>query len=271
MFDEEDLEAVIVWMRPGPRHPLVIDALEAGYHVLVPKPPALSLDDGRTLAAAAATNGRTLMVHLHRRFSYAVTAARELMARPSFGDLTQLSCSFCSGTYDDVRGPGFDGPVHAYLCDFAIHHIDLARWIGGEVVEASAYHDERGGGGAFAVALRFENGAVGTLQLNSQRQWWRNYDRIEITGQGEHIVLDGLWGYRHYTAGENTFSENYSDERTTELNGDAAALTEFVASIREGRRPIAGIDDAVRTMTLYQAIYDAYRAGRQGRLELPAP
>lgn len=271
MWEAEDLEAVIVWMKPGPRQALVLEALEAGYHVLVPKPPALSLDESRALADAAGRTGRSLMVHFHRRFSYGVSRAREIMARPSFGQLTQLSCSFCSGTYDDVRGAGFDGPVHAFLCDFAVHHLDMARWLGGEIEEASVYHDERDGGGAFVVALRFDNGAVGSLQLNSQREWWRNYDRIEITGQGEHIVLDGLWGYRHYTVEDNTFSENYSDERSAELNGDGAALTEFVTAIRDGRQPLTNMADAVRTMGLYQAIYDAYRVGHQGRLELPAP
>jgi predicted dehydrogenase len=271
MFDEEDLEAVVVWMRPGARQALVIEALEAGHHVLVPKPPAPSLDDCRALAAAATRAGRNLMVHFHRRYSYAVSEARRIMARPEFGQLTQLFCSFSSGRYDDVRGAGYDGPIHAYLCDFAVHHLDLARSLGGEIAEASAYHGERDGGGAFAVALRFESGAVGNLQLNSQREWWRNYDRIELTGQGEHILIDGLWGYRHYTAGANTFSENYSDERSTELGGDGAALVEFVSSIREGRQPLTGIHDAVRTMCLYQAIYDAYRAGRQGPLDLPRP
>jgi len=113
------------------------------------------------------------------------------------------------------------------------------------------------------------DGAVGNLQLNSQREWWRNYDRIEITGEGEHILIDGLWGYRHVTHGDNTYSDNYSDERSTELGGDGAALVEFVTAIREGRPPVASIQDAVRTMRLYQAIYDAYRVGRQGPLDLP--
>ncbi len=271
MWEEEDIEAVIAWMKPGVRHELVLEALEAGYHVLVPKPPALSLDACRELAEAADRTGRTLMVHFHRRFSYGVTQAREIMSRPGFGQLTQLFCSFCSGTYDDVRGAGYDGPVHAYLCDFAVHHLDLARWLGGEVQEASVYHDERNGGVAFAVALRFESGAVGNLQLNSQREWWRNYDRIEITGEGEHVVVDGLWGFRHHTAGANTFSDNYSDERSTELGGDGAALTEFVTAVRTGRRPIADIQDALKTMTLYQAIYDAYLADRQGPVDLHRP
>jgi predicted dehydrogenase len=118
------------------------------------------------------------------------------------------------------------------------------------------------------VALQFESGAVGNLQLNSQRVWWRNYDRIEITGEGEFILIDGLWGYRHFTKGDNVFSDNYSDERSTELGGDGATLAEFVTAIREGRPPAASIQDAMKTMRLYQAIFDAYQSGRQGLLEL---
>ena len=160
MWEAEDLEAVIVWMRPHARQALVIEALEAGYHVLVPKPPALSLADARALAAAADRADRRLMVHFHRRFSYAVTEARRIMAGPSFGQLTQLSCSFCSGPYDAVRSVGYDDPVHA-LCDFGIHHLDLARYLGGEVAEASVHHAALDGGAAFAVALSFENGRSG--------------------------------------------------------------------------------------------------------------
>jgi predicted dehydrogenase len=266
MWANEDLEAVILWMKPRERQDLALEALEAGYHVLVPKPPAPSLADCLALAEASTRTGRRLMVHFHRRFSLAVTRAREIMARPSFGQVTQISCSFCSGTYDAIRGAGYDGPVHAFLLDFGVHHIDLLRALGGEVAQAAAFHEERDGGASFAVAVQFASGAVGTLQLSSQRVWWRNYDRVEITGQGEYIVLDGIWGFRHYTAGDNTFWENYSDERSTELGGDGAALTEFVAAIREDREPVTGIHDAVKTMRLYQSLWDAFAAGRTGLL-----
>lgn len=268
MWKQEDLEAVIIWMRPGPRQALVREALEAGYHVLVPKPPALSLDDSLELAEASRRTGRKLMVDFHRRFSFGINRAREIMAQPSFGQLTQLFCSYCSGKYDAVRGVGYQGPIHAYLLDFAIHHIDLARYLGGEARQAAVFYNERDGGGAFSVALQFVNGAVGTLQLSSQRVWWRNYDRIEITGQGEYLIVDGLWGLRHYTKDQNTFSENYSDQRSTELGGDGDALTEFVTAIRENREPIANIQDCVKTMRLYQAMYDAYLAGRDGVITL---
>jgi predicted dehydrogenase len=190
------------------------------------------------------------------------------MMQPSFGRLTQLLCSFCSGKYDARRCAGYEDPLQAFLLDFSVHHLDLARYLGGEVARLAFFHQELADASAYAVALEFENGAVGTLQLNSQRIWWRNYDRIELTGQGEYLVLDGLWSIRHYGPSENTFTENYSDERSGELTGDGLALIEFVEAIRTNRQPIASIHDCVETMKLYQAIYDAVRAGRDGTISI---
>ena len=118
--------------------------------------------------------------------------------------------------------------------------------------------------GSFSLAFEFGNGAVGTMQLNSNRLWWRNYDRIEVTGEGEYLILDNLWTLKHYTKTQNTFSENYRDERSGELTGDAGALREFVDAIKSDREPIASIHDCVRTMFLYQSIYDAVKDGRDG-------
>ena len=247
MWEQEDLEALIICMRPDPRQSLVREALEAGYHVFVPKPPAPSLADAVELAETVDQTGKTLMINFQRRFSLGVSRAKEIMAQESFGQLTQLFCSFCSGSYPTVQW---------YLLDFAIHHFDLAQYIAGPAKEIAVFHNEVGGQGSFAVAVEFENGAVGNLQLNSQRLWGRNYDRIEITGQGEYIVLDGLWEIAHYAESENVFTDNFSDQRNGELTGDGHSLTEFVNAIRENREPIASINDCLKSMRLYEAVLE---------------
>ena len=247
MWEQEDLEALIISMRPDPRQSLVREALEAGYHVFVPKPPAPSLADATELAETADQTGKTLMINFQRRFSLGVSRAKEIMAQESFGELTQLFCSFCSGTYQTVQW---------YLLDFAIHHFDLAQYIAGPAKEIAVFHNEVDGQGSFAVAVEFENGAVGNLQLNSQRLWQRNYDRIEITGQGEYIVLDGLWEIAHYSNSQNVFTDNFSDQRNGELTGDGHSLTEFVNAIRENREPIASINDCLKSMRLYEAVLE---------------
>lgn len=247
MWEQEDLEALIISMGPDPRQSLVREALEAGYHVFVPKPPSPSLAGAVELAETADRTGKTLMINFQRRFSLGVSRAKEIMAQESFGQLTQLFCSFCSGTYPTVQW---------YLLDFAIHHFDLAQYIAGPAKEIAVFHNEVGGQGSFAVAVEFENGAVGNLQLNSQRLWRRNYDRIEITGQGEYIVLDGLWEIAHYADSQNVFTDNYSDQRNGELTGDGHSLTEFVNAIRENREPIASIKDCLKSMRLYEAVLE---------------
>ena len=239
MWEKEDLEALIICMAPDPRQPLVREALEAGYHVFVPKPPAPSLKDAVELAETTDRASKTLMINFQRRFSLGVSHAKEIMVQESFGQLTQLSCSFCSSTYRSVQW---------YLLDFAIHHFDLAQYIAGPAKEIAVFQNEVGGQGAFAVAVEFENGAVGNLQLNSQRLRGRNYDRIKITGQGEHIVLDGLWEIAHYAESQNVFTDNFSDQRNSELTGDGHSLTEFANAIRENREPIASIYDCLKTM-----------------------
>ncbi len=268
MFSTEALDAVIVQMHAGPRYQIVLDALEAGLHVFIPKPPARTLAETQALSTAALRADRQVMVNFQRRFSFGVRRALEWMRTESFGGLTQLLLSFCSGSYAAPRSQFHDDPTHAFLLDFAVHHIDLARYLGGEVARLALYGGATTEGAALAVSLRFVGGAVGTLQLNSQRVWWRNYDRVEITGRGSYIVLDDLWRARLYTENGNTFTENYSDERSGELTGDAYSLIEFADSVRERREPLASIHDSVSTMRIYQAIHAAVGSGNEGEIEL---
>ena len=53
----------------------------------------------------------------------------------------------------------------------------------------SGFHNEIGGQGAFAVALEFESSAVGLLQLNSQRIWKRNFDRMKSLDRANTLSL----------------------------------------------------------------------------------
>ena len=81
-------------------------------------------------------------------------------------------------------------------------------------------------------------------------------------------MIDGLWGIKHYRQGENTFTENYSDERSGELTGDAGTLIEFTKAIREAREPVANMADCVNTIRVAEAVYLAVRDGHQGEIDL---
>ena len=268
MFAKEDLEAVLIQMHPRPRQQIVLDTLAVGYPVFMPKPPAETYARTVQLAEAAEIAGQILMVNFQSRFSFGVQRAKKIMAQPGFGNLSQASFSFCSGGYEGARGRDYDGPVHAFMLDFTPHHLDLARDLGGEVRKLSLYHNQEDGRAAISLALEFESGAIGSMQMSSQRIWWCNYDRIELIGQGEYLVIDSLWKVQHYTETQNTFTENYRDQRSIELTGDAYALLEFVEAVRVGRQARSDIRESVKTMRLWQSIWDAVQAGRSGDLQL---
>jgi predicted dehydrogenase len=85
-----DVEAVAVAVPSRAHHAVARRALAAGRHVLVEKPMALSVDDGRELVALAADGGRVLMaghVLLHHP---AIARARALIADGELGQVRYL-------------------------------------------------------------------------------------------------------------------------------------------------------------------------------------
>ena len=74
------LDAVALCTPPAVRHGLTVEALRAGKHVLIEKPPAATLSELHDLVAEAQTAGRTLFTAWHSRFNPAVAETRARLA-----------------------------------------------------------------------------------------------------------------------------------------------------------------------------------------------
>ena len=68
LLAESGVEAVLILTPPATHADLTVRALEAGMHVLVEKPMALTASDGRLMAEAAARARRVLQPGFTRRF-----------------------------------------------------------------------------------------------------------------------------------------------------------------------------------------------------------
>src|SRR5690606_36564771 len=71
------IHAVSLCMPPQYRHEAAVQALEAGKHVFLEKPPGATLSEVEDLAALAAARGVSLFASWHSRCAPAVEAARE--------------------------------------------------------------------------------------------------------------------------------------------------------------------------------------------------
>ena len=134
-------------MTPTPSHPeYVIRALDAGKHVIVEKPLALSLEEANRMLAAARRSGRFLMVAHVLRFWPEYIAIRSILTGGRIGAPIQATAYRLSNGPQWApwfRDPNMSGGA---LLDLQIHDIDLCNWLFGvpEYVKASGVKDEFG-------------------------------------------------------------------------------------------------------------------------------
>ncbi len=134
---------------PTPYHlPLVTRAFEAGRHVLLEKPMALTLEECGTIIALAEKAGTTFMVAHCVRFWPGYDVLQEAAKTGRYGRL-------CSVTFNRVGGCSFWSPWFldetksgGAVLDIMIHDFDMCRVLGGmpEKVTAVGSHDVLGKG-----------------------------------------------------------------------------------------------------------------------------
>jgi len=87
MLAAEELDVVHVLTPPHTHAEIAVNALEAGVHVVVEKPAALSVEEVNRMVAAADKAGRMLCVDHNRLFDPVMLEARRLVADGVLGDL----------------------------------------------------------------------------------------------------------------------------------------------------------------------------------------
>ncbi len=112
------LDAVIVAAPTHLHHPIALDVIGAGCSILVEKPVASTVEEGREIVTAARDKGVTLMVGHVERFNPAVRAVKEAIK-----DETLLSVAI-------TRVGPFPPRMSnvGVVIDLAVHDIDLIRW-----------------------------------------------------------------------------------------------------------------------------------------------
>ena len=132
---------------------LVSRAAAAGVDVFCEKPLGFTVEDARR-AVEAAREVR-LQVGFQRRFDPDWLALACALRSGSLGDLTLFRCSH--------RNPAEpSGSLGDLFVDVAVHDLDAARSLGGEVAELHAWERP----GAACISLRFESGALGLIDVS---------------------------------------------------------------------------------------------------------
>ncbi len=196
MLDREKLDAAIVAVPTGYHLGAGLAVLERGLHVLIEKPIAADLDEGRRLVAAARRAGRVLAVGHVERFNPAVRELQRRVRAGELGRLFQLQARRLGPFPARIRDVGV-------VVDLATHDLDVMDHLAGpDVVRLYAETEQRihtDHEDILNALLKFRSGVLGVLQVN-----WLTPTKIrELTVLGER----GLFVCNYLTQ-ELTYHKN---------------------------------------------------------------
>ena len=217
MLDECRPDVVSVAVPTRFHRQVVIDTLDAGCNVLVEKPIAATVAEGKEMSTHAKAKGLKLMVGHIVRFNPAVQVLKSLLDDGALGQIFQVRCRRLGPFPTRVQDVGV-------VIDLATHDLDIMNYLIGSPATRlyaeteqkihSAYEDTLVG------TIRFANGVLGSLNID-----WLTPTKIRelsITGERGMFLFDDL-------NQELAFYENQ------EANGDQWASLTLLHGVSVGR------------------------------------
>jgi predicted dehydrogenase len=186
MLAAEKLDAVILVVGPRQHPNLAVQALEAGIHVWMEKPPGASVADVERMQAAQAQGRCRVVVGFKKAFMPAIDKVAELFDLPSVGPLRSLVGVYPITVPVDGRRL-IDGRLMNPWLANCCHPLAAMTTVAGEVAAVTVHRARLGGG---VCVLEFVSGAVGTLHLADGAASSQPLERYEFFGNGAHIAID---------------------------------------------------------------------------------
>ena len=266
LLDDAKPDAVTLAAPTIYHHDIALDIIERGIPLLIEKPIAYTIEEGKKIVDAAQKRGVKLMVGHIERFNPAITTLKDLISKGELGRIFQM---------DAHRQGPFPARVAdvGVVIDLAVHDLDVMRFVSNkEIIRVyaetekhihSKYEDLLSG------LLRFEDGVVGTLIIN-----WLTPTKIRefiVTGERGMLKCDYLTQDLYFF--ENLVSSGSEWDNLRVLRGVRegrmirhviakkeplrAEQEAFLEAVREDKPvPVSG-EDGLRALELAKAIVQA--------------
>jgi UDP-N-acetylglucosamine 3-dehydrogenase len=163
MFKKEKPDAVSIAVPTAMHEEVGLAALEFGAHVLMEKPIAATVAEGRHLIEKAQAAKKQLMVGHIVRFNPAIQALKQKLVAGELGRIYQIFCRRAGPFPARIRDVGV-------VVDLAPHDVDIMRFLAGtDVIRVYAETEKRihtNHEDLLWGTLRFADGVVGGLEIN---------------------------------------------------------------------------------------------------------
>lgn len=270
------LDALSICTPPARHAQETIAAAQAGKHILIEKPVALTPQELRAMDAAVTAAAVRTVVGFVLRWNPLVTTAKALLDDGAFGRLIYVQTDYWhnaeQGGYPGAKGQLGRSTVSAMVSG-GCHAMDLARYLmDSDIVEVTALDFTALAALAAPVnqtaLVRFANGLVGKVSACTE-PWLPYQFNIDLLGTDGALRDD-----RFYTRkmpgilGWATFPTVLPNSGAVAHHPFPAEIDHFIDCVRTGVESHANLRGAVNT---HEACFAADRSGRTGGKPVALP
>jgi len=278
VFDDPEIQAVVITASSGSHAELIRQAAAAGKHAFCEKPVAFEPAAIEDVLKAVRSARIKLQVGFNRRSDPSLLDLMEAVREGTVGDVHTVRV-----TNRDPKAPPIDFVKRSggLFFDFVIHDFDTVRFLSGsEILEVYAVGGvlidpaigDAGDIDTAVVTLRLANGALAVI--DNSRQAVYGYDqRFEIFGSEGSVAVDNTTPSTRVvstTGGVITrtphggFVSRYREAFVDELRA-------FLGAVRGDRTVVAGAEDALAAVRAACAARQSFLEHRTVRLDRAEP
>lgn len=288
LLQRDDVHVIAICTPNGLHEEIAVAAAAAGKHIIVEKPPELTLERTDRILAACKRAGVKCATVLQSRFRPPVAALKRALDAGAFGriligDVTMKW--FRTDAYyrrDAWRGTKtLEGGM---LMQLAFHYVDLLRWLIGPVKSVLArtahlLHRTIETEDTGIAILEFANGAVGVLEASTAVNPGIDV-RIEIHGdrgsariEGERIRqwhIDGVEDEETKRRLSRTVQTASAGEAAFDWEEHRLQILDMIDAIKNNRDPAVTGEDGRNALEIVLAMYRSAETGEAVSLPLPS-
>lgn len=257
MLARDDIDIVVVSTPHDEHTRYVVAAAQAGKHVIVEKPLALTIEEVRAQQAAVREAGVLSLVGFVLHWNPLLMNIDQLIAQEAFGNIFMVEVDYLHRIW---RGPqewlGTAKQGGTSMLAGGCHGVDALRWFArSEAVEVSAYEVKTENPneypGTTTAIVRFESGAIGrsTSCFDAKMPY---VFHIGVYGTEGSVRNNQVYAPKLFP-GQNGFMTmpcvlpDSGDVAHHPFQGECAHLLDCIES---GARPFPDIDNAAKTMEI---------------------
>lgn len=286
MLEKEQLDLVAICTESGKHGKIALDCIEAGVHLIIEKPIALSLAEADAIIAKAKEKKVKISACHQNRFNKSVQKIRKAVETGRFGKLlhgtAHVRWNRGEQYYKQAPWRGTWEQDGGALMNQCIHNIDILRWMmGEEIVEVVGMTDRLSRDYIEAedlglALIRFANGGYGVLEgtvniypSNLEETLYLFGEKGTAKAGGKSINLIEEWRFGDELDEPEEVKGKYSENPPSVYGfGHTPLYADMKEAIINNREPYVTAEDGRNALELVLAVYKSAAEGRAVKLPL---